>query len=571
MKLLDVEPQDGQRPQDFQPFNYDQLLYPREGLSRLGQFLLHKVDFKTVQPFLLDLTTEANMDSTPDKLGCWFFIEKFNGKTLTLRFRFKQDQTPSSGKFIIFPHSRAIGDKPYYWLDIHQYDDAIQDYGDTSLVKSCRLKPEDPINKIDFMFWRGVNEQILVDYINEENGITFENLRGFFLRNDGSGYWTLGKRNNLPLDLTHNHVAKDAPAIFVKTAQDEYKLYQWINVFAVETTNQQGTLVKAREFRIDRKHHRITKDWQGYEKQLLIDFAGNNGFVTFDMLKPIPVEVPPHITTIVVVNSTIHNLSMAFYIDKDEAVNGEKMLVLPRTDENHRYQWLELHRIDLASDEPTDPIVAWGRLENGKLTQSGWKGPEIQLLLDYMEGLVLFDDLKPIPVVLTDSRVIYLTGLPGRVNGIFIRIPSLLDFKSGDSVLFIPNSASGIVIDLLLSQNGDPRARYRLNTRTGQTYLETIFYQGGELQFKGLVYIDSNSTKWVTANRLAKIYRLNSLRVANCLVTVRSQNIRYASAQTYYPEKEAIAVMEKRGLISAKLPTPKEANEWLRQIVEDDK
>lgn len=153
----------------------DAVLDQEEGLAHLGGFLERKYPFSHLRPFVLELSRQRTSPSGQ----MHFYISRLSSTGNSLRLSLTPKALFSSKipeVLYINPQSEdKKGEKPYYWIDVL----TDPDLSSISRVVSMRLQPDEPRKKIDSMRWRTIEEQLAVDFILGENGITYEHLRPF--------------------------------------------------------------------------------------------------------------------------------------------------------------------------------------------------------------------------------------------------------------------------------------------------------------------------------------------------------------------------------------------------------
>lgn len=530
----------------------------------------------TLSPFVLDISAK-NPQKASKKPSYGFYLGQLNGASnFYLNFSIPEEQRGKINTLYVVPNYLDVGDKPYYWLDFYNQDKTKEDEKG-ELVTSCRLKPEEPVNKISFERWHGIGEQLLADYILGENNVSFENLVPFDIpvsAKSGLAMYRIGAREGLEIHLEENPLAKSGKTLRFIPKKDEQGMYEWMEIDLVDDQVPQTKWQQVASYRLNPLEHRMsTQGWFGPEKQLLIDYLQGN--ISFENLMPIRTKITTKGDYVdLIVSKRIHNKMVSFYFPKDSFAIGDEVVFMPRQDQKKYYQWLEVYRTDPDSGDAIGKAVSSGRLLDGKFIQKGWNGYEIELLKEFAGGNKSYEDLVPLNLQRGENPMINLWK-EGAQKIYFV--PSLLfGVAKGDDLLLIPEEQEGENVNFLLKRGELVLGRYRFYRQEKVFKLTGVIHQAQEGFFDEKMgrYTDSEGRSWMSAFRLAVEYRMNPNLVYRLLENLEGMPYSFQRKMTLYREEEARVAIEiyrvkerHAGVETTSQAVDIDANKYLRDLV----
>ncbi len=125
--------------------------------------------------------------------------------------------------------------------------------------------------------------------------------------------------------------------------------------------------------------------WHGLEEQLLVDYVRGINNLSFEDLLPF--------SLIGIDKSHLKDYRLAgmaqfsIKIDKNKNIqDGDDLRLVPRTDDQRLYEWVDILKIDPLLPEHRWPLICSYRIlvTESRIYSRGWFEPEKQLLLDHM-------------------------------------------------------------------------------------------------------------------------------------------------------------------------------------------
>lgn len=551
----------------------NQIVDGSEGLARLHTFLTATADFSVLRPFSLNLDEESRRISRDRAFR--YVIGWFAGRNLELNFTLPPTLSTTASTVLVSPNRFAdAGDKPYYWIDINLEEGEDKEERTNKPLFSTRLLPEEPEKKLDSRTWHNIEEQLLADYLEGENGIGFDDLREFRIVVGGKGrgykYWlNLAKNYGFSFfdrrqDLQVGDILKCVPK------RDTKNRYQWIDFYKSE----QGGLgiknpIPVVSYRLIPEEHRMDgQNWLGYERQTLKDFLEGNPEVTFKDLLPIRMPTPPVFSRITLMSLDGEQLTLN--IDKDKFIPGRQVVIIPKEDGDGSYQWLDAHCITVNDgEEERGEVVASALIVNRKLVQKGWEGIEEQLLMDYFIGKAPFDRLKPVRIKLGKTPRLYFGKTLKGERRLFC--PS--SFKPDDELELIPESEEDGLSWFTLKQiEQSVSAKYAYDKSTEEfTMHEITFADGSKFDKQTGRFFGQDGKPRVTLMRIKSETGISQISIQRRLRHAKAQRLNYGPPYAYYLEEDVNKIVEefKQGVDILGELNAEKANEYLRNLVED--
>ncbi len=178
--------------------------------------------------------------------------------------------------------------------------------------------------------------------------------------------------------------------------------------------------------------------WNGLEEQLLVDFIkGENGIKFTDL---IPFRITR--TSLSYALGRLRNLSL--YFENIHSKNGDQLLIVPNTDPQNIYTWIDIFR-EQSEGKDSIKIITYRILQDQKKIYSqGWRNPETQYLVDFLDGnpQIIFDNLRPVRVKLGRKSEIYFGK--GKDKEYYIGIGTAADLGVDEIVLIPKQDPKGL-------------------------------------------------------------------------------------------------------------------------------
>lgn len=503
-------------------------LSQEEGLRLLGQFLRQETPFGSLQPFVLEFSrslVEGKSRQMRFYIGPSGSVQSgHNYMNLLIT------QTQELGPFLyVIPRAeQERGINPYYWLDF--YNEEIENL-EGKPVTACRLDPEKSKSKIDFRYWHGLEEQLLVDLILGNNGVMPSDLLPFVIRLTGANSYYLDsyRTHGLRINLKGSPLLNGNNELKVVPRTDEQNLYHWIDIFKVLHDTPEDLWPKVSSYRIIPGEQKlISNNWSNPEIQVLIDYLSGVEGVSFENLRPIKVKLRAKSERVQIfgVNKYYINLPPSSVMDR----KYQEVVLIPKQDEKGIYQWLEAYALDSATNNPYGECITSVRVVKGEgiVGTMRWLGPGKQHLYDYFKSKILFSQLIPISLVVGKSDMISIWNQKG--DSLRLYISRDFGLIKGDIVSLVPEQELDGKLSYLLMRNGNALGRYFLMLGDSKFTLEapikinkTIDISLPQVNKESGVYIDESDEQWVTLEFLQETLGVAYATVRSRLNSVHSK------------------------------------------------
>ncbi len=268
------------------------ILSQEEGLNALHNFLQSEADFDSLGIFRLNTGTK----NTTNKGYYNFYLGRHKDNKMQYGLAinplhylgYKPEQV------FAVPKIASIGLRPYYWLEFRE---KLSDEEESSVFQSCRLQPDKQMSKIDSLHWRSLEEQLLVDFINGENGIKFTDLSPFKIKASNETYHLGTSANKLIISLKTKGFIKKGDGLVIVPSTDDQNKYYWIDILKKQEKGQAS--IKVLSYRILTDEKKISSiGWRNPEIQYLIDYISGSSEINFDNLRPIYISLPKNSHTV---------------------------------------------------------------------------------------------------------------------------------------------------------------------------------------------------------------------------------------------------------------------------------
>lgn len=412
------------------------------GLNLLGHFLQGNIPFSKLPKFVLDI----NHEKLINKRNLHFRSATRLGVEIFITIPKDRLSRPPNRLKVIPRMEDTKGANPYYWIDLFEETDN----GDGSFpMFSGRLLPEEA--RLDFKSWHNLGEQLLVDFLWKNNGITFTDLIPFNIRmgKKGSPYF-IAAREELPIVALHGDVEDNEILRFIP--RSHLDKYFWIDLFKTQINTPDSELLQVGSYRLfpETRQLRGRKAYTDIERVLLLDYIQGNNDLKFTDLKPIHIVYKKQENNSILI---IRNKGVDLTINPSRNLpDGSPVVLIPKQDDHEIYQWLELYQYDPNNHQIIGSCLASARIVKGSgLAQRGWYGPEREYFRDYLEGKIPSEYLTAIPLIVGDSQTIWLNsasqyphletsyGKDGK--GIYLSLPQMgINLSKGDNLLLVPEN-----------------------------------------------------------------------------------------------------------------------------------
>ncbi|MBI2011327.1 hypothetical protein HYS91_01030 [Candidatus Daviesbacteria bacterium] len=503
----------------------------KEGLDGLYCFLIGETTFSQVSPFTLDLAGRAHGRGTT---RFQFYLGRDYGVNIYLRLGIDSQYIESGlSSLYVVPNQSTRGINPYFWLNFYVYgprDSGLEKFP----ASACRLMPGESSSRIDFQEWHNLGEQLIADYLVGANGITFDDLLPFVLyvkQKISLANYRLGADSRFIISIYENRLVEDEDIFRFIPKKGEIPGYEWVDILkeSQDLSKERWPLVTS--YRMFPQEHRFsTKNWFGYERQLLLDHLSGNHDIVFEDLRPIrAITKNDEAINLGVLNGK----QLSFYFPFGEVVSQTEVVLVPRHDTRRRYRWLELYKVDPLTGEPQGEYISSGRVIEGRIENKSWQGPEMQLLKDYAHGEVGFDELVPVPLVRATTDLLSLWR--EKYKKTYIVLSQKFGLQEGDHLSLVPDGSTKEYADFLLAKDEVLLGRYRFDLKHRLFKLEEIFFQRDGLTYDKDtgIYKDKKNEAWVSLYYIHSKYG-NSAEVADSLDSIRKIEYRTKSASMLY-------------------------------------
>lgn len=417
------------------------ILTQQEGLGALNNFLQRRADFTDLGVFSLDLGGEKYRRQGGQ---FQFYLGRLQEGTknpyyLSISPAHYLGYEPE--QLFVVPRMAEVGENPYFWIEFTE--EVTGDAMRPSFL-SYRLRPEQPISKIDSKYWRGLEEQLLVDFIKGENDITVNDLTPFRIRLNPKGHpYSFGAVQDLKLNLTGNSQIKGGDELLVVPHTDSQNKYAWIDILKESGEGQEPIKVSA--YRILQEEKRLSGlGWRNPETQYIVDYLSGDPRITFDNLRPLRVKLPERFNQISIGQGTDKYFQISIANATDLGV--DEVVLIPKQDPKGLYQWVDAYKFDPETGEPVGEIVASARMIQGVgFERTGWFGAGRQSLIDYSNGERTFDELLPIILqVGANTKMLDVWGVQKEHVWLTLSVKSGLN--TGDTIDLVPaKEENGVV------------------------------------------------------------------------------------------------------------------------------
>lgn len=412
-----------------------------EGLSALNKFLLRQADFDSLGIFRLDFDGGKYRRSSGQYQIYLGKLEEGTKNPYYLSISPAHYLGHEPEHLFVVPRTLQVGHSPYYWIE---FTEEIKEESMRPAFLSYRLRPDQPNTKVDSKYWRGLEEQLLVDFIQGENGITISDLTPFRAQLNPKGHpYSLGAVQDLKLNLTGNSQIEGGDKLLIIPNTDAQNIYYWIDILKEVEVGQEPMKVSA--YRILRDEKKLSGlGWRNPETQYLVDYLSGNPQITFANLRPLRVRLRERFNQISVGQGTDKYFQIS--IGNSTELGIEEVILVPQQDSKGLYQWVEAYKFDPETGKPVGEAIASARMIQGVgFERTGWFGAGRQSLIDYSNGEKSFDDLLTITLeVGANTKMLDVWGVQKEHVWLTLSVKSGL--KSGDQVELIPTEeANGVV------------------------------------------------------------------------------------------------------------------------------
>lgn len=412
--------------------------------------------------------------------------------------------------------------------------------------------------------------KILENLILGEGNVAFEDLMPFDINLQGNGSYRM--RNNLRFSFPRNPLIVSGDRI--RVIPHHYKdIYFWLDLMKMLPGTPEDQWLKVSSYRIFPELHKLTTwNWFGVERQLLVDYMfGANG-IEFSDLQQINLAATNQRRIYLGSGSHSGPGNTSIVLPPNTVNIGDKLSVKPKEYKPQGYQWLEVHKLNETEDLTTERFIVSAGIIGGRLL-SQWCGVERQLLKDYLNGAVRFNDLLPIPLQGNKSGSLSIVQI-GRTQ-IKLSLSERRAIAEGSLFTLVPaNETEGTLrFDLMLDQ--EFLGRYRFDLGHNRFLLEVLNpQQENSLRFDESLggYYDNHGDLWFPYYILAK--RLNIAPVTLVRHYLQGlESISYERADRgviLYRESEAVVMLEKsrsQRVGESSLVSPDDADEYFRRLI----
>ena len=409
----------------------ERILTQQEGLNALNKFLLRKVGFDALGIFSIDLGRGKHRRETGQYQLYLGRLEEGTKNPYYLNISPAHYLGYEPEHLFVTPRVAQVGQRPYYWVEF------TEDTSGSPFL-SYRLKPDQPVTKIDSKYWRSLEEQLLVDYVQEENGITSSDLRPFSIKLNPKGHpYSLGSVQDLKLNLRGNSQIVGGDKLMVVPQTDPQNLYSWLDIYKRGQEDEEP--IKISTYRILQDEKKLAGlGWRNPETLYIVDYLSGNPKVAFDNLRPLRVMLPERHNQISVGSGRDKYFQISIANATDLGI--DEVVLIPNQDPKGLYQWVDAYRFNPETGEPFGDVIVSARMIQGiGFERTGWLGAGRQSLIDYSNGKSSFDELLPITLqVGANKKMVDIWGI--QKEHVYLTLSVKSDLRTGDSVELVPFS-----------------------------------------------------------------------------------------------------------------------------------
>lgn len=469
-----------------QPHNIDYgdnslpILTQEEGLSALNRFLQRQAGFETLGILKLDVRGERYRENNGVYRFYLGLLEEGNNQPICLRLNLTHHLGYVPEHAYAIPRIAHIGNTPYYWLEFRE-----EISGNTLCPPflSVRLRPDQPVKKIDQLNWRGLEEQLLVDFIRGENGIKVSDLKQFSVKvSPNRNSFCLGGEDNLRINLKDNPRIMDVDELWITPRKDPQNIYTWIEI---NRKDQDEDFIMVSKYLILPDEKRI-KGWRckSVEAQYFLDYLSGNPKVVFDNLKPLRLKISNQSNQQCI--GTACDKRYTITTPRSDEIGADEIILIPKQDPKGLYQWVDMYKIDPETGNPVGEAVFSARMITGLgFLEGGRFEAGKQALYDFANGKRSFDDLLPIKLKKdTDKNAICLWATQNQQVYLHFSVKS--DLKTGDELELIPVKEEDGTVIFRLMHDDIELGTYGFDRQTKKiTIIQLHDVRTGNIQSKG--------------------------------------------------------------------------------------
>lgn len=254
-----------------------------------------------------------------------------------------------------------------------------------------------------------------------------------------------GNNKNFNLTMPENFINEEGDKLIVipHSFQKFPKPYYWLDLYSIKKKDLDVTgkplISYVLSKRIRKRGEVITGTmigWHGIEEEIFADFVDGKNEITFSDLMPF---------TIFTENTFMYRLAgrgnLEINVNENSQVSaGDSLRVVPATDEQGFYEWIDLYKVESGIPEEDRKKVSSYRIfrEDKRINATEWKGAERQLLADYLSGEpnIKFENLRAI-VTITSRRggEVALMRLKGRTLSLYFTSKGV---EGGEEIILLP-------------------------------------------------------------------------------------------------------------------------------------
>lgn len=400
---------------------------PNEGQDRIalveqpeGRDLLVKLAHGLIKPLQSPAIRIVNIVRKKDKPYAEVVLER-HASTMALGPRVVEafDET---GALLFIPRQEDRFD--YRWLDVHGINDENL-FDINKKVGSLRINPKR--GRIESLGWFGPDQQPFMDFIVDGLDIDDPNtLPSFKVRSDIRGNLRIGRLNGVDLKTRFGEPNTEAEIV---SRFDPVKKYFWIEGFAADK-KQEGDPVMSK--RVIRGEVPKIADWRGPGIQSLVDWAYDK--LPTSNLVEVPYAFDQNVKFSQIV---LEGTNLIINLNGNEALDKSKpVFIIAREKGSHK--WMEVQQQEDQNSEKRRLITRVFVDKSGDILdlKHRWPGPEIQALIDVVDGRGNSQDLEPFEVTINKDKRAHLFSYKDK--GIWVAFRSK-GFQDGDTVVLRPS------------------------------------------------------------------------------------------------------------------------------------